>query len=375
MKAGATPVANAVVNFRYDIGDVAMHFAERPSSTPAADFHGTLTWYQNFAATCLDAGDRPVFFDLSDGADGQTVLMMRLRHDRVGLLQGRTLASLTNYYSCWFSPLGLEKMRDPVAAIEDWGHALRTWRHRPHRIRFDALDSPSPAFDALATGLRRAGYWIERYPQFGNWFLAVADRDFRRYWLSRAPALRHTIERKERALRSRHAVAVDVIGEADGAESAIAQYEQVYAASWKEGEPYPQFVPGLIRVGLGAQSLEVGILSIDGMPAAAQIWIFFNGRATIFKLAHAESVKHWSPGSILTRHLMERALSNPRVAEIDFGRGDDSYKRLWLPGRRERWGVQAYDPATMIGLGHAVRNLGPQAVRRWLGTSRSPLIS
>lgn len=351
-----------------------MHFVERPTGSPTPDFHGTLSWYQNFAATCLDPGDRPVFFDLSDGAGGQTVLMMRLRQDGIGPLEGRMLASLTNYYSCWFSPLGLEQMRDPAAAIEDWGRALRNWPEPPHRIRFDALDSPSPAIDALATGLRRAGYWIERYPQFGNWFLAVADRDFGRYWESRVPELRHTVERKERALRSRHQVVLDVIGEPERTEWAIAQYEQVYAASWKEAEPYSRFIPGLIAAGLGARSLEVGILSMDGMPAAAQIWIFFKGRATIFKLAHAEDAKRWSVGSILTRHLMERALSDPRVAEIDFGRGDDPYKRLWLPSRRERWGVLGYDPSTVIGLGRAVRNLGPHAVRRWLGAKRQPSI-
>lgn len=363
-------MANAVVNVHYDVGEVAVHFADRPCSAPPPDFHGTLSWYQNFSATCLDPGDRPVFFDLADGTGGRMVLMMRLRQDPKGPLQGRTLASLTNYYSCWFAPLGLEGMADPAAAIEDWGRAVRNWHKPPHRIRFDALDSPSSAIDALATGLRRAGYWIERHPQFGNWFLAVADRDFRRYWRSMSAELRHTIERKERALRSRHAVAIELIGEPDGAELAVAQYEQVYAASWKEAEPYARFIPGLIRAGLDARSLEVGILSIDGLPAAAQIWIFFNGRATIYKLAHAESVKRWSAGSILTRHLMERALSNPRVAEIDFGRGDDPYKRLWLPSRRERWGVEAYDPATMMGLGQAVRNLGPQAVRRWLGANR-----
>jgi Acetyltransferase (GNAT) domain len=369
MEAGAGPLAHAV-NVRYDIGDVAAHFAAQPRNAPPPDFHGTLMWYRNFAATCLDPGDTPVFFELSDGAGGRTVMMMRLRQDRRAPLRLRTLASLTNYYSCWFSPLGLEHMRDPAAAIEDWGRTLRNWQERPHRIRFDALDSVSPEIDTLATGLRRAGYWIERYPQFGNWFLSVADRDFRRYWLSRAPELRHTIERKERALRLRHAVVLDIIGEPDGAEAAIAQYEQVYAASWKEAEPYSRFIPGLIRAGLGARSLEVGILRIDGTPVAAQIWVFFNGRATIFKLAHAEGVKRWSAGSILTRHLMERALSDPRVAEIDFGRGDDPYKRLWLPKRRERWGVLAYDPATMNGLGLGVRNLGPQVVRRWLGTKR-----
>ena len=356
------------VNIHYDISEVAARFLDLSQSQEPIDFHGTLSWYQNFAATCLDPGDEPIFFDLSDGVGVRTVLMMRLRRDRTGPLRSRTLASLTNYYSCWFGPHGLDQMRNPADAIEDWGYALRRWRDRPHRVRFDALDSQSSGFDALANGLRRAGYWIERYPQFGNWFLSVCDRDFGRYWGSREPALRHTVERKERALRLRHKVSMDVIEAPEIAESAIAIYQQVYAASWKRPEPYPRFVPGLIRTGLSDRSLAVGILRVDGMPVAAQIWINFNGRATIFKLAHLEAFKHWSVGSILTRHLMERALSDPRVREIDFGRGDDPYKQFWLPHRRQRWGILAYDPGTVIGVGHAVRNFGPKALGRRFAT-------
>ena len=346
-----------------NISEVASCFLDRSQNRDPIDYHGTLSWYQNFVTTCLDPGDEPSFFDLSDDAGGRTVLTMRLRRNGSGPLMTRTLASLTNYYSCWFAPHGLELMRNPVGTIEEWGRALQRWRERPHRIRFDALDSSSPGFDALATGLRQAGYWLECYPQFGNWYLSVSNRDFASYWASREPALRHTVDRKERTLRLRHEVSIDVIATPEAAGRAIALYQQVYAASWKRPEPYPRFIPGLIENGLSDRSLTVGIMKVDGTPVAAQIWIFFKDRATIFKLAHLEAFKRWSVGSILTRHLMERALCDLRVREIDFGRGDDSYKQLWLPYRRQRWGILAYDPGTLMGMGHAVRNFGPKALR------------
>ena len=354
-----------------NISEVASCLLGRPGRGPI-DYHGTLGWYKNFIATCLDPGDEPIFFDLSDDLAGQTVLAMRLRRNDPALLKGRTLASLTNYYSCWFAPHGLELMRDPAATIQAWGSALRRWRERPHRVQFDALDSSSPAFEALTSGLRRAGFWLDCYPQFGNWYLSVGDRDFASYWASRESVLRHTVERKERALRLQHKVAIDVITRYEAAELAIALYQQVYAASWKTPEPYPRFIPGLIESGLCGHSLAVGVLKIDGTPVAAQIWILFKDRATIFKLAHVEAFKHWSVGSILTRHLIERAFSALHVREIDFGRGDDPYKRLWLPHRRQRWGILAYDPGTAKGLGYAVRNFGPEGVRwifrRWRGS-------
>ena len=351
------------------IDDLSAQARSAAALEAAESYYCSLPWYRNFAATCLDPGDRLALIELSDGPGRPIVLFMRTRPDRFGPLRARTLAGLSNYYSCGFSLTGIAEAPDGAARIAEWGRGLRRAADRPDRIAFDALDAPSPSFDALHAGLHAAGYLVETYPQFGNWYLRPDGLDFDAYWAGRDASLRNTVARKERKLRREHRVTIELLRAPEDAEAAVAAYETVYAQSWKAPEPYRGFAPGLIRTGLAAGAVSVGVLRLDDRPVAAQLWVTHRGRTTIFKLAHLEAVKRYSAGSILTHHLLRHAFQDDRTEEIDFGRGDDPYKRLWLPERRQRWGLIAYEPATPAGLAYALRNLGPKAVRRaarWL---------
>ena len=316
---------------------------------PPADAFDSAAWFEILAETCLAPGTALRIDTVSDAAGPLLTLPMAQ--------SGTALRAIATFYTCRLGPPH-RPGADLAEAAALWARDLRRRRDRPTRLWFEALDDPKP----LRAGLRRAGWLTEVWPQFGNWYLATAGLGFADYWAQRPPQLRNTVERKARAL-TRQGLQATFETYADP-EQAVAVYDRVHALSWKEPEPHPAFMPTLIRRGLPAGWLRVGAMLIDGEPAAAQVWVVARRRATIFKLAYAEPLKSWSPGSQLTRHMMRALLDAGAVDEIDFGCGDDPYKRDWLPDRRQRWGLAAYDPRTASGLAAAARNLLPRLWRR-----------
>lgn len=80
---------------------------------------------------------------------------------------------------------------------------------------------------------------------------------------------------------------------------------------------------------------------------AAQFWTVEGGTAYIHKLAHDERFRKSSPGTLLTAAMFEHVIDRDRVDLIDFGTGDDPYKRDWMDDVRSRWSVQAWRPGAV----------------------------
>jgi len=141
----------------------------------------------------------------------------------------------------------------------------------------------------------------------------------------------------------------------------------------KDPEPFPKFIPGFVDRCARDGALRFGVLRVDGEPAAAQIWIVSNGQATIYKLAYDEKYKDLSVGSILTEWIARRVIEGDDIQEVDFGAGDDTYKKDWTAERRERWGIVAFNPATLSGAIGALRHVGAHRLKALLkGDRRQP---
>jgi hypothetical protein len=140
----------------------------------------------------------------------------------------------------------------------------------------------------------------------------------------------------------------------DDVETFISDYSRVHAGSWKGVEPFPDFVPSLIRHLARNAIFEGGILNIDGKPAAAQFWIIHGCSALLFKLVYATAYRDFSPGTLLTMHMLRHIMERRSPSEISFGRGDDAYKKLWVSSRREHWGLHAANVRTLRGASLAV---------------------
>jgi hypothetical protein len=266
----------------------------------------------------------------------------------------RRLHSLANFYTIEHEAILADPANAAVAASLA-GDIARESAAR-EAIRLTALDPHEPAFAAIGVGFKAAGWPARPHFEYGVWFEDTRGLDFRHYLEGRPGALRNTYRRRLARARSNR-LDFRLSEPHSDIESFIADYQQIYARSWKEQEPFPDFMPALIRWSFATGALRMGVVRIDDVPAAAQFWLLWHGRAVIYKLAHDERYDSLSPGTLLTMRMMEHVLETDHPDEVNFGRGDDPYKKLWLPQRRERWGMVAANPRTLRGAATALRML------------------
>jgi len=290
-------------------------------------------WYDAFIAAGLAADAEPLFLMLGNesGAPRAVVPCQRTH---------RGVSSLTSFYSCDFRPL-IADGEDPALAARDLGRHLADRLSGDAVFGFDSLDSTLPILAPLLAGLARPGRALLRYDHFGRWWEDLGRRTFAEYLAGRDGALREVIRRKGARLE-RDGATFTMVGAASGPaeiEAGIAGYETVYAQSWKETEPFPAFQPTLMRRLAEAGWLRLAICRLAGQPVAAQLWVVVGGTATVLKLAHDKAFDRASPGTVLTAFAIRTLMENDGIAALDFGRGDDPYKRGWATNRTAHIGV------------------------------------
>ena len=255
------------------------------------------------------------------------------------------LEALANWYNFSWRPLG----SSPVlltALARDLGH---------HTGRITLAPLHDADADALAAAFRAAGWVVERVGVDINHILPVDARSFAQYLATRPGPLRTTLARKGGK------VAVEILTHFNDA--AWAEYEAIYAASWKPSEGSPDFLrafaakegeAGRLRMAIARAGTDRG----SGEAIAAQFWTVEAGTAFIHKLAHRETAKALSPGTTLTAALLEHVIDRDHVTLVDFGTGDEPYKRDWMEAAR---------PLTRLDLFH------PRALRWWPHIARAML--
>ena len=246
------------------------------------------------------------------------------------------LSSLNNNFTTLYSLLlDTNAQQDEVLACLAQGLAHTS----AQSIRIEPIDKDDRHINTLCQLMASHGFQIHPYFRFDNWSHPLSGQSFDEYMAKRPSSLRNTIKRKQRKLEREHDCAIHMFIDTD-IDKALIDYQTIYQASWKANEFFSDFTPALVKHLSKLSWLRMAILYVDQQAVAAQIWFVVHGKANIYRLVYDEQWKHFSPGSILTQHLMHYVIDIDKVAEIDFLTGNEQYKQDWMTQRKERIGIR-----------------------------------
>jgi CelD/BcsL family acetyltransferase involved in cellulose biosynthesis len=325
--------------------------ARRLLSEADGPFAG-LPWWDVVLSDAMPDGAKACFVTVHCGDDVVAMAPMLRSHGR--------LNGLTTLYTCTYTPLlavGLNR----AARVAAMAAFARCCRGGSGVTRLDALPEEWDGLPDLLAGAREAGLRVLRFEHFGNWYEDVRGLDWPAYLLGRTGALRETIRRRLKRAERLPEARFSLLTRTEEMDAAAEAFEAVYSRSWKQPEPFPTFNVALMRAMACAGTLRFGLWSIGGQPVAVQVWVVTGNRATVLKLAHDEAFKAHSPGTVLTALMLRHLLDREHVAEIDFGRGDDPYKKDWASQRRRRIGVLLVNPWRMAGIAALLRHAAGRA--------------
>ena len=292
---------------------LAALFGVGPGVTP----FDRIAWLRLMATECL--------------APARTMIAVARDGDRMAALPLVSGADGYGALANWYSFIARPRWTDPALLID----VVRSL------APVGAMTfAPLPAHEAavLRDAARRAGWIAQLRHADHNHVLRTAGSDFATWWAKRPGPLRETVRRKSR----KDVVAIRIATIFDAADWDA--YAAIYAQSWKPAETSPGFLRRFAQAESAAGRLRLGLACVAGEPVAAQFWTVEDGTAYIHKLAHTPAAAAYSPGTLLSHAMFAMAFDQDRVALIDFGTGDDGYKRDWMDEVRPRYRLDAVYP-------------------------------
>ena len=314
----------------------------------AVSYHDTVNDLQGLAFAGRGPFARKEWFSLLENAGAKPfVALASDGDDAVALPLARNdagLEILTNWYAFTWSELATGETARPALLLR-LAHDLA---ERSSRVTLSKLPDEDRTATRLESAFRMAGWWVWRERCDSNHVLPVAGRSFEEYLAGRPGQLRTTLKRKARK------VEVEILTAFDA--EAWTAYQAIYAESWKPEEGDPALLRRFAAAEGAAGRLRMALARHEGQPVAAQMWTVENGVAYIHKLAHLESAKPLSAGTTLTAALFEQVIGRDHVEWVDFGTGNDPYKRDWMEQVRSRWRLTCWrpqDPRNWLAMGKA----------------------
>lgn len=327
----------AKVELFVDLDAVAADAAGALDHEAQTALYDTLSWFRLTQEHILP--DTPLL--VARAREGRAAAWLFLARD------GRRGESFGSWYTLRFAPVfgGNPDRRQQVALVAAIARALRK---RLSRLSLRPVDDA--ALGVLRRGFRGGGWLTTEAYQTANWVAHTAGDDFAAYWAKRPGQLRNTTRRK--AVKAD--LTIRLLDRFD--EAAWADYETVFAASWKGEEGSPAFLRAMAERASSWGRLRMGFAyNKAGEPLAAQMWTIDGPVATIHKLAYVDAAKQLSPGTVLSQAMFARVIDEDKPALVDFGTGDDPYKADWMDEKRTLHRFEAYHPLRPAGIAGYLR--------------------
>lgn len=276
-------------------------------------------WFAHLEA----AGARPL---IALARSGQDAVALPLVEGPAGL------EPLTNWYAFTWGELATPAARREALLVD----LARNLVRRADRIVFTKLPDEDRTATRFETSFRAAGWIVRRERSERNHVLELSGRGYAAYLAERPGPLRTTLKRKGKKVET------EIFDYFE--DDAWNSYESVYDESWKPEEGDPRLLRAFAQAEGVAGRLRLGLARHGGDVVAAQFWTVEDSTAWIHKLAHRESAQTLSPGTALTAALFARVIDQDRVERVDFGTGDDPYKRDWMEEVRPRYRLTCWRP-------------------------------
>ncbi|WP_051293881.1 GNAT family N-acetyltransferase [Pseudoduganella violaceinigra] len=278
---------------------------------------------------------------------------------RPGLLRSLDVRLLSNFYSPF---VDLFADAQQLSQTEAWKVMLQALDQLDKSwLRLSAAPVCPLQAEVASAGARQCGHAVQQVQFSTNYSSHAYDQEG--YWAKRPSQLRNTIKRKGKAL-TREAHRFEVVTAPSPQQ--VEDYWSTYQLSWKVREPSRCFIDWLMRWSAELGYLRLGLLYLDGRVVASQLWLVVGGVAHIFKLAQDRDADKFSPGSLLTGHLVDYVYQHDKVECIDFMLGDDPYKALWMEQEQPYYTLEVLNQRHLLA---PVLRLY-LAARGWLRPSR-----
>lgn len=280
--------------------------------------------------------------------------------------KGDHASALANYYSFSYAPIveGAPSPERQKALIRAIAASLR---QRHDRISFYPLiddgiirDGTQITAKIMRDAFAAAGWIALLTDQNSNHYLDLKGRDFAAYWAQRPSRLQSGVRRKGKSGSLDFAVHDRLT------EDLWRDYLAVYAASWKNAEPFPDMVRAIAEdaAARGVLRLAFAREHDGGGAVAVQLWTIEGRTACVHKMAHSTAHDRQSPGTLLSHHMFEHMIDHEPIDRIDYGTGNNAYKRDWMEDTRPMLRLDCFNPRKARMWLPALRTRISQLVRR-----------